>query len=197
VLDADGELSLLECPVRGRADYERLLERPQDVVALGRHDQWFEPAVYKNGLHDCSAAVRLGSAAVVRLHRRFDRDRLIRGGVFNADAPAFKIQCKLFEEFVKLARERNAQPLVVFLPEKAAVRARREGRPAVYDPLLEHLKGRQVGCLDAADAFAGAGDGGDVERWFAPDGHYSPEGNRVVASWLAGELRKRFPGRAQ
>jgi hypothetical protein len=59
-------------------------------------------------------------------------------------------------------------------------------------PLAEALRARRIRCLDAAAAFP-AGPGAVPADWFAAGGHYSPEGNGLVAVWLAGELRKWMP----
>ncbi len=192
VLDGRNELSLLGCPVSTPAAYARLLDRPGDVLAFGKNDQWYEPAVYECPLYDYSAFVRLLCLTVVRAKRQFDGDRLTRGGVFNEDSAAVKIQCKVFEEFVRLVRGRGAEPLVVMLPDKPAVQAARRGEAPVYEPLVRHLKASGIDHADAAAAFRAAGVA-DVDSCFASGGHYSPAGTRLVATWMTGILRERLP----
>ena len=194
VLGADDALSLVECPLCTPGGYAALLQRPREVVRFSRHDDWFEPVIYGNALHEYSATVRLASAVAWRARRRLGGGRLIRDGVFNTDSPAFKIQGKLFEEFAALARSRNVRPLMVFLPDRPVLEARAGGRAAVYAPLLSHLKSRGIEYVDVSDAFAGAGPS-EIHRWFATGGHYSPAGNRVVADCLRAEIRRRYPDR--
>ena len=191
-LDGTGELSLVESPVRDRRGYESLVEQPESVVPFGVHDQWFEPMIYRNPLHDRSATVRLASATIVRVARRLDRNRLMRGGVFNTESAAFRIQVKIFEIFVALARTRGSIPVVVMLPDRRVLQAMQNSGPRSYDPLIDHLKEKRIDVLDASDAFVAADLSGGLDRWFAPYGHYSAQGNRVVSAWLARALRDRL-----
>ncbi len=191
VLDGKDGLALIECPAPTPAAYARLLDRPGDVLALGKNDQWYEPAVYESPLYDYSAFVRLLGLTVVKAKRLCDGDRLTRGRVFNEDCAAVKIQCKLFEEFAALVRGRGADPLVVLLPDKPTVQAVRRGEPPVYEPLVRHLKARGIDYVDAGDAFRAA-DVADADGWFATGGHYSPAGTRLVATWMTGILRERL-----
>ncbi len=191
-LDAQGELSLVDCPLRERADYQRLLTNPQEVRRYGNKDQWYQPLVYGNPLYDYSAAVRLLSASAVRFQKRYGSDRLIRDGVFDQNSMAFKIQCKLFEKFVADVRAAGATPLIVMFPDERAVHATRAGQPKLYDSLSEHLQKQGIACVDAADAFRDAEATSSPGEWFASGGHYSPTGNQIVASWLTCEIRKRF-----
>lgn len=187
-LQPDGSLALRPTPVPDRTSYEALLASPASVVRYGEHDQWFEPAVYRNPLHDYSATVRLGANLLARVHRRYLRaDRLLDGSVYNRRAPAFAIQARLFELFVDSARARGVRPLVLLLPDRASVAQQRAGRAPVYAPLRDTLAALGIPHLDALDAF-GAASAAAPSSWFAPGGHYSPEGNRVVAMWLAGRL---------
>lgn len=89
-------------------------------------------------------------------------------------------------------RAAGATPLVVMFPDERAVPATRAGQPKLYDSLSEHLKKQGIAYVDAADAFRDAKATFSPGEWFASGGHYSASGNRMVASWLTGEIRQRF-----
>ena len=172
-----------------------LIAHPESVIGFGANDQWFEPFIYRNPLYDYSAAVRLASRVLVRVGRQLDSDRLLAGGVFNTHATAFRIQVKIFEKFVSLARDRQTMPLVLFLPDRPALEAIRDGKPPSYRPLLEETKSSGIEYLDAAEAFAAADLSAGTARWFARFGHYNREGSQVVATWLANAVRARLAHR--
>lgn len=191
VLSDRGGLELLDVPLKTRADYEVLLVNPREVTRIGRTDYWYPGCVYENPLHDYSATMRLACAAGGQVYRRYlDPDRPVKGGFFNENSSAFKIQAALFREFFAAVREREALPLIVMLPDlKAVERLRRGGRP-VYEPLMRYLRNHDLPYLDAADAFLADDRTIDTKTWFAPGGHYSSSGNQLVASWLASTLRQ-------
>lgn len=184
----DGSLELLPNPAASVSFYERVLREPDAVAAFGAHDEWFEPVVYRNPWYDRSATVRLVAGLWSRVRRRYlDRDRLRRGDVYNVAAPAFRIQVRLFEVFADSARARGQRPLVVFFPDRWTVEQVRAARSQVYAPLAAALDARAIEYLDLAEAFRD-GAAARVGGWFMPVGHYSSEGNRIVAAALRERL---------
>lgn len=191
-LGAESRLNLLPTPVRDAAGYARYLAHPGLVRELGRHDYWYEPAVYENALHDLSATVRLFTGLWVRVRRRYvDRERLVRDDVFNRESTAFRIQVAIFVQFASDVRARGAVPLVVIFPDLESVLRRGTGRPPVYAPLLDELRTRRMDYVDLAEAFLAAPPSRKTEDWFMPGGHYTPSANRVVAAWLGPRLIER------
>lgn len=187
---SDGSLELLPNPATSESFYERLLRNPTVVAEWGVHDDWFEPAIYRNPWHDRSATVRLLTGLWIRVRRRYlGHGRLLRGDSYNMESSAFRIQTRLFQQFADSARARAQLALVVFLPDRWTVEQVRAGRAPVYAPLLDVLRERGIPFLDAAAAFRER-DAEESEGWFMPGGHYAATGNRVVATWLA----PRLPG---
>ena len=185
VLDAEGELALLPNPLREPADYEPYLREPERIRELGRHDQWYRPAVYENPLFDRSATVRLFVALGLKIQDRYlDADRMFAGSVFNRSSTAFKIQTALFEKFARAVDSSGAAPLVVIFPDRESIVAGRQGRPRSSDPLIAELRRRRIATLDLTGGFLAEGHDVDIDRWFMPGGHYSPLANRQAASTL-------------
>jgi hypothetical protein len=198
LLDAQGHLSLLEVPMRERADYERLLTNPREVIRFGKHDAWYQSCVYENPLYDYSTTMRLTCWLASEVNRRYlDPDRLFHGEVFNDTSTAFRIQLALFEKFAETVRASNAFPFVVLLPERESVQRGLQGGSKLYDPLLGPLRERGIDYVDAIEAFRSTGVTAEVNSWFASGGHYSPAGNKVVASWLSSEIRKKVASQKQ
>ncbi len=184
----DGSLELLPNPATSVSFYERLLHDPAAVAEVGVHDEWFEPAVYRNPWYDRSATVRLVTGLWTRVRRRYlDGGRLLRGDWYNVESPAFRIQMRLFQLFADSAGARGQLPLIVFLPDRWTVEQVRAGRAPVYAPFVAALRERGIPLLDAAEAFRD-GDVAELRSWFMPGGHYAPAGNRVVAAWLGPKL---------
>jgi hypothetical protein len=190
VFDDHGDLRVLPTPIREPHDYERLLQNPHDVLKYSEHDSWYKPAVYQNPLYDWSAAVRVCSWLWTRMNRRYlDPDRFRTGDIFNESSSAFRINVALFKMFTRAVREYGATPLIVILPDRESVERAQTDARVSYEPLLHHLQSSQLPYADALDAFE-ALPGGDVSRWFARGGHYSYEGNKVVADWLRPQIRQ-------
>lgn len=184
----DGRLSLTLSPVRTEAEYRALLTDPRAVLKFGADDHWFEPLIYRDPLYNVSAVVRLCTEVWIRLDKRyFDTQRMFAGDQINDRSEAFQIQVALFQAFHDLALSRHQTPLILFLPERTSLGLQREGRAAVYAPLVRALEAAHVPYLDAAGAFSGVST--PLDRLFMPGGHYSAEANQSVARWLAGQLR--------
>jgi hypothetical protein len=179
-------LELIPNPMRTVAQYRALLDDPASVRQYGRHDQWFEPLMYRNPLYDWSATMRLGSAAWIRVANRYvRRDRIFDGGIFNTQSEAFRLQLALFKAFRDSVTSAGYTPIVLMLPDEESLRARGAGGRTIYQPLVEQLAAMKIEVLDASDAFSGK-SGTD---WFRPGGHYSKTGNQIVAEWLTPQIR--------
>jgi len=198
VLDSDGRLTLLSSPIKQVTDYSKYLQEPRRVTELGQDDYWYESAVYENPLYDLSATVRVLTTLWVRVRRRYlDSERLIEGDgllhavKFSTESPAFRIQTMLLEKFTADALAMGALPIVVILPDGESVAHASLGRQRIYDPLLDHLRKRAIAYIDLGDAFAAEAQAAPHSRWFMPGGHYSGDGNRTIAAWLARQVEER------
>ncbi len=190
---ADDQLELIDSPIRTISDWMRLIEDPKAIQSVGVNDYWYEPLVYENPFYDWSATVRLGSHLWIRIRRRYiGENRLVRGGVFNVASEAFEIQLALLRRFVELADKAGVEPALLVLPDRESLVALLEGRPSIYQPLVDSLLGSQVTVLDASQAFSSVTSANDLARLFMPGGHYSPSGNELVAKWLVQVLPLRL-----
>jgi hypothetical protein len=187
LLRDDHTLAVAANPLPRRADYQQLQQDPEAVRKLGANDHWYSATVYENPLYDYVASLRVGHALFQRLSRRFASDRLFRGDdEFNENSSAFALQVAVMRAFADSVRARRAIPAVLLLADRNSVEKMRRGGAATYAPLREALVKEGVTVWDAADAFGSVS--GPLDPLFASGGHYSGEGNRLVARWLAVHL---------
>jgi len=191
LIDQKGDLTLLDAPVHDRQGYERVLANPQEIVRYAEHDYWYRASVYENPLYEYSGAVRLVSWLTTRAYRQqFDPERLYKGRVVSTTSSAFRLNVALLQRFAQAVQAAGASPIVVMLPDPESVRAARTGSPTRYQPLIDHLRNQQIVFLDGAEAFRKLPQRSDDQSWFAPEGHYSAAGNRIVASWLGPAIKE-------
>jgi len=190
VLDSAQTLVLVPNPLPHRGDWERLRAMPRSVIALGRHDAWYDRWRYENALYDRSATMRFAVGLGSRIWQKyFWDDRIVEQGLFRTASSAFALQQELLLAFADSVRARGARPIIVMFPDLEAVERRRDELPPIYAPLKEAITAtRRVPVIDLLDAFAAEGGARSPQRWFAPRGHYSVEGNAVVARWLGSRL---------
>jgi hypothetical protein len=191
ILTPDGGLSLLEMPARLQ-DYQGMLNEPSSVRRFAQHDYWYAQCMYENPLYDWLATVRLGCTLAAWTYRRhLHPDRPIDGQFYNVNSTAFKIQAALFRQFSESVRQSGALPLVLMLPDQRSIERVRQGELTIYEPLLAYMRAHSIDYVDAAEAFREAEPDSPrgTKGWFAPQGHYSPGGNQLVAAWLAKTIR--------
>lgn len=191
VVRSDGELGYLENPVARLSEWRGFLEEPDRVRRFGVHDHWYRRSIYENALYDRLASARLLTMLWVRLDDRyFRRDRLERDGVFNDESDAFAVTVAILRTFAREVERDGSEASVLILPDERSLTRERGGRSPDFDPLVEELRREKVAVLDATLAFRGDEET-PIDSWFMEGGHYSPAGNRRVASWLARELHAR------
>ena len=187
-----GRLSRLPVPLQDTLAFRQLQHDMRLLRRIGEDDWWYRPEVWANPFHDLSITLRLVSGLWTRVDRRYiNADRPVSGddGLFRPESEAFRIQTALVDSAVVRIRDDGALPFVLLLPDRGVLEARMSGGEASWDPLIEALRRSEVPILDGTEAFLqGPVAAEDVPAWFAPGGHYSPEGNRLLAQWLADAL---------
>ncbi|MFQ5611703.1 MAG: hypothetical protein ACE5H9_06180 [Anaerolineae bacterium] len=96
---------------------------------------------------------------------------------------------RLIYRFVETVRQNGSLPVVVTFPRRGTVEGYlRDDTPIYYEGVVQ-LQADGVHALDLTSFFAeAAGPEGDLSRFFAPGGHYSQAGNRLVSQALLGYL---------
>jgi hypothetical protein len=94
----------------------------------------------------------------------------------------------VLEQFYKEAAANGSVPILVLFPERRDIRARREGRTVVYQPLLDELRGKGYRVIDLLEGFERYDPQGEMmKKKFI---HYPKSGNRMVARHIVDYLEK-------
>ncbi len=172
-------------PLPALADYERLLRDPASVLPLLGEEDYFFRTKARWSVLDLSSSVCL----VKLLHQEMTvapEDRVFEGGVYNTESEAFRLACRILDEFHASVVRNGSHLLVVMTPERSDVVRERRGGGRRYEPLLRYLRERGYAWLDLMDAFSGPQAPTDVDA--IARGHYTALGNRLAAraidDWL-------------
>ncbi|HWM94927.1 MAG TPA: SGNH/GDSL hydrolase family protein [Thermoanaerobaculia bacterium] len=178
------ELVVVENPIRSLDGYRELLREPEKVLPrIGENDFFYRRNSKRNPL-DFLPSVRLaGIFSSQYLHQP-----TIRGGVYNTRSEAYQVTQRVLEEFYKEAGKNGTLPILVLFPERRDIRARREGRTVVYQPLLDELRSKGYRVIDLLEGFERYDPQGEMmKKKFI---HYPKSGNRMVARHILDYLEK-------
>ena len=185
-IEREGDLALLPAPVSTRAEAEALVAQPGSIVSFGRHDYWYEPAFYEHALYAVSPTYRLAAHLRMQVRRRYlGPQRLFENDVFRTETEAFSVQSIVLERFAEDVAQAGARPVFLMLPSLGDVARWTRGLPPSYSPLAERLGNGPHQIIDPLNALA---EHPELASLFAPGGHYSAEGNRLVATHIASVL---------
>jgi hypothetical protein len=107
--------------------------------------------------------------------------------LYDENSEAFRILCRIIDQFAALCAERGERPLVLIFPMQHTVDLLRTYRRLVYEPLPARLRARGIPHLDFGPLFARA----HYQRYFLRyNGHLSREGNERVAREIIHYLRR-------
>ena len=191
----EGGLVFHENPIKAPADLQRYLDDPAAIAELGAVDDWFEPLVYTMPLYDWSATVRVVTNVWVRVRNRYlNPDPLYDGDEFNPESAGLRLEIALLERLVQEVEADGAVPLVVFLPDRAAVAREIAGARPSYAPIRDALDERGIQWLDPTDPLVGGDAEADLDTVFTQGGHYGSAANRRVAEWLRLAIDHRTRG---
>jgi hypothetical protein len=188
ILQGD-DLTLLPNP----ATSPELLTDPRWVEeTLGPNDPWYFPGMFVPHPLDALQIVRVARSAAYRRARAALDDK--RGEdhplapMYREGDPAFQVTGRVVTDFARAVQRDGATPVVVVFTGKDELVTLRHGEPKVYQPLLDWLDREGIPTVDASDALARQANRSGVDRLVARQGHYSRQGNQVVAEALARQL---------
>jgi hypothetical protein len=88
---------------------------------------------------------------------------------------------RLIQMFVEQVQQNGSVPLVVTFPRRGTVEAYRRGDNPIYHEGVVQLQNEGIHVLDLTPFFVDAASDDELDRFFAPGGHYSEVGNQVVS----------------
>lgn len=189
VLDSSGNLQLLDPPLGTLAHYRDLIQDPSRIKDFGENDYWYSPLIYENPLYDWSATIRLVSNISLQLDRKLlSENRLLDGDQFNQKSEAFEIQVAILRQFYKVVDSSGQKPAILLFPGISDVANTSNGGINSYAPLIQYLRDENLQFIDLNEPLLRALEEYTLQDLFAPGGHYSAIGNRLIAEFLADHL---------
>ncbi len=189
---AKGELELVACPARSLDDLVSLTtSQSRWLAAVGPHDAWVErsPLAYApfgSSLLHRSGFARLALTALERRGRRAD-DFLL-----DETSEPHRLARAIAREMNREVRASGARFRVIVLADRAELEDLGAKGRASWRTLVDGWRADGVEVFDTSSAALAAGMQRDARFW-APGGHYSAEGNRVIAEALEAELLRETP----
>jgi hypothetical protein len=180
---AGGGLVLVPNPMPRLDDYRRLLDDPRrELTRLGRHDYFFARR-HAQSRFDFLPTVRFSRVLTERFEQPIFKDRVI-----NPESEAYRVTVAVYEELRRAALAEGSYPIALLFPDRRDLRALREGRPRLYQPLADELRRRGFPTIDLLDGFERYAPG--VERRQLARVHYTKLGYEIAARTMLDELRR-------
>ncbi len=189
------QLVLLNNPLSEVSHYKELLARPEDVLPqVGRHDYFYQ-SHYKEGVFDVLPSVRLIKMLLYPMIRKYTFANIITGstmymsanGYYNGESEAFQVTVNIFDAFYADVVNNNSRPIILIFPNTWDIARYRARGTETYAPLLTYFEAKHYRYLDLMKAFEQYGKAFEVKELC--DGHYTPLGNKIIATYLAEYLK--------
>lgn len=185
-LDARGELQLLPCPARSLADCVRLLDDQEAFLAeVGRTDPWVRqaPAAYAPRGSDWRHHSWLGRLALTLAEKR---GRGLAEAFEEGREPA-RLLAAIVGTMRRECETRGARMRLLILPGRTDLERLARGERGYWMDWCEARRAEGLSVIDLSTELLADGGGAQL---FAPQGHLSARGSKVVAQALAREFRR-------
>jgi hypothetical protein len=179
------ELVLLENPLSSPGDYERLLEDDRRVLSAIEDQDHYLQIMYRKGALDFLPSVRLFKMFRYHLLSRYPENRLrLEDWTYSACSDSYRITCRLLIRFYHEVIRDGALPVILIFPQQKEIELYWAEGIKVHQALLGLLDERGFYHVDLLGAFEAYRGRDDLETCFEKGGHYSAEGNRLVAEYV-------------
>lgn len=183
-LAVNNELSIVPNQFNKLHEYADLIRNPQKVLGkLGVNDYFFERR-YRSNIFDWSPTVRIIEILIAKARDKLYTDGIITNGYYNANSEAFIITKRIFDAFRSEILNNDQVPIIVIFPTRDDVIRYQRDKTKRYAPLLSYFDSMNYEYIDLMDAV----ENSKIEDLFI--GHYSPDGNRLIAKYLYEYLKK-------
>jgi hypothetical protein len=187
VLDSRGGIELVPSPVSSPREMVELIEdQERFVAAVGASDYWVAraPLAYAPSGSSVWHASALGRLWLTLRERG---ERAARPWIVDRSSEVFRLASAIAVEAAREAERVGARFRVIVLPNRREVRELASQRHAFWAELCGELRAHGITVWDLGEGLVAAGAADDDSFW-APGGHYSARGNRVVAGLLLARM---------
>lgn len=191
---SDGEgLSLLPNPT---TEVDQLLDPEWIETTLGPDDDWYFPGVFApTPLGDLFDLARVARSAAYRQSRR----AILRGDsrypLYFENHEAVEVVERLLLGFARDVERSGATPVVLFFGgRRDSAEAAEETAAPPYLPLVKRLADDGIATVDLGETVIPSVRRRGTDVLFAEGGHYSTQGNRLLASTLVERLPELTQG---
>ncbi|MDB9518540.1 hypothetical protein PN466_16465 [Roseofilum reptotaenium CS-1145] len=183
-----GELLEIPNALPTQAHYQKLLQRPQSVLAeVGAHDRYYNRR-YKSSLIDWSPTVRL---VRILIQEFSDGDRqtwVSLNQIYHPESEAFQVTTAIFDRFYQEVQDNGSIPIIIIFPRWHDVQDYRTTDNRSYQPLLDRFAAQGYRYIDLMDLFAD--EELDLSKIFLTEyGHNSALGNQMIAERILDYLK--------
>lgn len=183
VLGADGALQLIPCPAQdARSLHGLVADQEAFFAATSRHDAWVSrtPLAYAPAGSSVLHRFASGRLALTLLDSRM---RSLDDWMPDRQGEVHQLVLAICEEFAREVEASGARFRVIVLPGRPDLQSLAEDGSGAWSALTDDLRAAGIEVLDCSQDCLAAGSLTDDTFW-APGGHYSPRGNRVIAQRL-------------
>ncbi len=172
------KLSLIPSYFESASQYQELINNKDSTIKkLGEGDFYYKIGYKKNPIFDLSPTVRL-----LKITRSYVLKS--QGFPYKESSDVFLTTKLIFDEFYNEVIKTKAIPLIVIFPTKDDIKRCQTFQTKKHETLLNYLESKSYKFVDLTDLLCRY----DTSDIFA--GHYTPLGNKIVASFLASIIEK-------
>jgi len=190
----EGQLKLLENPIREKQQYQQLLDNPKNMLAkFGVHDYFYNNH-YHTGTFDF-----LASAKMLKIVKNYIKMRTTNNDIdindrYNPESKAFKLLTELFKAFSGKVKMQDSLPIIIIFPTKDDIDIYQMTGEKTYQPLIEALETEGLEFIDLMKSFEDRQEYNNTDQLFIKSHYsffYTPFANKLVAKYLFHELKRR------
>lgn len=178
-----GDLRLIPNPVESIAHMHAVLSSQKKFLeALDGNDAWVarSPLAYAPEGSHWLHFTGLGRV-VLTLHER--RDREVAHWLNDEQSEVFRLLLAIVDAFREETASDGARLRLLVLPDRGALGDLAQGGRGYWETVTDAWERAGIEVIDCSAALLASGAAEEGRHW-APGGHYSVEGNRVVAEAL-------------
>lgn len=156
---------------------------------LGPGDAWYFPSMVTSVPLDVFQLARITRSAAFRQSRR----TMLRGGerypLYESNAEAVMLVERIITEFAREVERDGATPVVVFFPgRRDATDSSIRNVEEPYTAIERRLQAEGLAVIDLVDIVQPVITRSGTDSLYAEHGHYSAQGNRLIAEGLRARL---------